>query len=231
MAGGRDPALAARPATVAVSPRNRRDAPDASPVERATAQPRSRASPKPSPATRYDLRVLQALRRMIRAVDLHSRKLSAQHNVTGPQLVCLLAIEEHEPVTASAIARHVHLSQSTVIGILDRLEAKKLVRRQRNLEDRRVVHVSLTEQGRALARNAPSPLHDALATAMTKLPESELGAIAASLDRIAEMMEDRHSDAAPILDTEPVGSTAGAAETVPPGDQKLDRWLHDCDDR
>ena len=44
-----------------------------------------------APATRYDLRVFQSLRRIIRAVDLHSRKLSAQHRITGPQLMCLLA--------------------------------------------------------------------------------------------------------------------------------------------
>ncbi|MFQ5429428.1 MAG: MarR family winged helix-turn-helix transcriptional regulator [Phycisphaerae bacterium] len=177
------------------------------------------ASPAQSPTTRYDFRVLQALRRIIRAVDLHSRKLSAQHNVTGPQLVCLLAVEEHQPVTASSIARQVHLSPSTVIGILDRLEAKGLVRRERVLKDRRLVHVTLTEQGKALGVSAPSPLQDTLAEAMNRLPELELATIAESLDRIVEMMEVRHIDAAPILETGPILPAAGAAKAVePPGD-------------
>lgn len=164
--------------------------------------------------TRYDLRVLRALRRIIRAVDLHSRKLLAQHKVTGPQLVCLLAVEEHEPVTGSVIARQVHLSPSTVIGILDRLEAKALVRRERDAKDRRLVHVWLTEQGKAVVASAPLPLQDTLAAAMKELPESELATIAESLDRVVEMMEARHIDAAPILETGLIGRATGPAKAV-----------------
>jgi DNA-binding MarR family transcriptional regulator len=181
-------------------------------------EPLTLQSSEQAPATRYDLRVLQSLRRIIRAVDLHSRKLSAQHKITGPQLVCLLAIDGHGRVTGSAIARHVHLSPSTVIGILDRLEAKGLVRRERDLKDRRLVQVSLTEQGRALAARAPSPLQDTLAAAMSDLPEAELARIAESLDRIVEMMEARQIDAAPILETGPITPATGAARAAePPG--------------
>ncbi len=153
---------------------------------------------------RYDLRVFQSLRRIIRAVDLHSRRLLTQHQITGPQLVCLLSISETPEITPSLLARHVHLSPSTVIGILDRLEAKGLVARRRASRDRRLVRVSLTTEGLALVANAPSPLQDTLAEAMSELPESELTTIAESLDRIVELMEVRHIDAAPMLETGPI---------------------------
>ena len=161
------------------------------------------------PTTRYDLRVLQALRQIIRAVDLHSRQLLARHKITGPQLISLLSVEKYEPVTPSAIAGYIYLSPSTVIGILDRLEAKGLVRRDRDLKDRRLVQVSLTEQGKVLARNAPSPLQDTLAEAMGKLPETELVMIAESLERIVALMQMQHVDAAPILDTGPIVPVLG----------------------
>jgi DNA-binding MarR family transcriptional regulator len=168
--------------------------------------------------TRFDLRVVQSLRRIIRAVDLHSRKLLAQHDITGPQLVCLLSVEEHERMTPSAIARHVHLSSSTVIGILDRLQAKGLVQRERDLKDRRLVQVALTEQGKALVTSAPSPLQDTLADAMNDLPVSEKATIAESLDRIVEMMEVRHIDAAPILETGLINPALEEANVLqPPG--------------
>lgn len=154
-----------------------------------------------APEARYDLRVLQSLRQIIRAVDLHSRRLLAQHKITGPQLFALLAVEKHGPLTATAIARHIHLSPSTVIGIVDRLESRGLVERNRDQHDRRLIHISLTEQGRVLAGNAPSPLQDTLTDAMGQLPESELEIIAESLERIVELMEVRHVDAAPILET------------------------------
>ena len=161
------------------------------------------------PITRYDLRVLQALRQIIRAVDVHSRQLLGQHDITGPQLITLLTVEKYEPVTASAIAGHIHLSPSTVIGILDRLETKGLIRRERDLKDRRLVQVSLTEQGKILAGNAPSPLHDTLTEAMDKLPETELMMIAESLERIVGLMQMQHVDATPILEAGPIDPVSG----------------------
>ena len=155
-------------------------------------------------ASRYGLRVLQALRQIIREVDLYSRQLLRQYEITGPQLITLLTVKDHERVTVSAIAHHIHLSSSTVIGILDRLETKGLVRRDRDLKDRRLVYVSLTEQGEALAKNAPSPLQDAFAGAMRKLPEAELIMITESLERIVGLMQIQHMDSAPILESEPI---------------------------
>jgi DNA-binding MarR family transcriptional regulator len=148
-------------------------------------------------AARYDLRVLQALRQVIRAVDLHSRRLLTQHKITGPQLITMLTVKSYEPVTVSAIAGHIHLSPSTVIGILDRLEAKGLIRRDRDLKDRRLMWISLTEQGKVLANNAPSPLQDTLAEALVKLPETELVMIVESLERIVRFMQMHHVDTAP----------------------------------
>ena len=162
-----------------------------------------------APTTRYNLRVLKALRQIIRAVDLHSRQLLGQHKVTGPQLITLLTIENYGPVTATAIAGHIHLSPSTVIGILDRLETKGVIRRDRDPKDRRLVQVSLTELGEVLARNAPSPLQDTLAEAMGKLPETELVMIAESLERIVGLMQMQHVDAAPILETGPTDPALG----------------------
>jgi len=149
----------------------------------------------------YNLRILQALRQIIRAVDLHSRYLLVEHKITGPQLITLMTVEEQGPVTASAIAKYIHLSPSTVIGILDRLEAKGLIRRERDLKDRRLVWVSLTEKGKVLTENAPSPLQDSLAEAVNKLPDTELEMIVESLERIVELMKTHEIVAVPTLDT------------------------------
>lgn len=137
----------------------------------------------------YDLRILRALRRITRAVALHSRQLSAVSNITAPQLICLRAVVENGPLTATAISREVHVSASTVVGILDRLEDKGLVRRERGREDRRIVFVSATEAGIALAKGTPSPLQKKLADALNELPELEQATITLSLERIVDLME------------------------------------------
>lgn len=161
-----------------------------------------RVPPRNQSVTRgkeLDLRILRALRRIIQAVDIHSRKLASQYKITAPQLVTLLCIVEQGPITTSEIAKQVQLSNSTVVGILDRLEAKGLVIRERGTTDRRLVHVTATEGARELGENAPSPLQDVFADALHKLPELEQTAIALSLERVVDLMEAREYDAAPML--------------------------------
>lgn len=153
------------------------------------------------PKSSYDLRILQSLRRVIRAVDLHSRKLAMQYNITGPQLACLTAMAEQGAMTASTLARSVYLSPSTIVGILDRLEQKGLAERKRSERDRRVVQVSLTEAGLALVDKNPSSLQENLASALQELPELEQVSITMALERIVDLMEAGNIDASPVLET------------------------------
>jgi len=155
---------------------------------------------------RYDLRILRALRRIIHSVDLYSKQLAATNQITAPQLICLLHVVNNGPVSATAIGREVHLSPSTVVGILDRLEEKGLVGRHRSHEDRRIVRVTATRDGVELSRRAPSPLQQALANSLAELPELEQATIALSLERIVGLMEAPEVDAAPILATGPINS-------------------------
>jgi DNA-binding MarR family transcriptional regulator len=158
----------------------------------------------PGLAGQVDLRVLSAIRRIIRSVDLYSRELAATARVTSPQLVCLLAIADKEKTTATIISRQVFLSPSTIVGILDRLEAKGLVRRERDENDRRVITITITEKGKRLARSAPSPLQDTLTEALRELPGNEQTKIAESLERIVALMEARRINAASLAEADPV---------------------------
>ncbi len=149
----------------------------------------------------YDRRILTAIRRIIRSVDIYSHKLELTCGVTVPQLSCLLRIVEEGPLTLKDLATAVDLSPSTMVGIVDRLEHKGLVQRARSTEDRRQVLITATEEGVILASASPSPLQDKLAAALEDLPELERAAITLAMERIVELMEIRQVDAAPILDT------------------------------
>jgi DNA-binding MarR family transcriptional regulator len=156
------------------------------------------------PEERYDLQILQSIRRITRAVDIYSRKLRSQCQLTTPQLVCLGTIVEHGPLTVSEIAQRVFLSPSTVVGILDRLEARGLVKRERDTTDRRVVNTLATATGKEVATNAPSVLQEGLHRALRDLPLLEQATIALSLQRVVDFMEAGDIDAAPILETSPI---------------------------
>ena len=84
--------------------------------------------------------------------------------------------------------------------ILDRLEAKGFVKRERSVDDRRQVFVSVTPTGAALVQSAPSPLQDVLVGALHRLTLADQEEIAASLEAVVELMQAREIDAAPILE-------------------------------
>jgi len=149
----------------------------------------------------FDLQILQALRQIIRSIDIHSRKLKSTYNTTTPQLICLGIINEHESSTVTRIAGQAYLSTSTVVGILDRLEKENLILRERDVNDRRLWNVTLTKKGKALLKQVPSPLHDGLLNALQNLPKYEQANITASLLRIVNLMGAESVEAAPILET------------------------------
>jgi len=133
-------------------------------------------------------RILTALRRISRAFAVHSRKLDHDFHVTAPQMLCLYCLDREGPMTQSRLADQVSLGVSTITGIMDRLEAKNLVRRERSRTDRRMVIVTITDPGRDLTRSAPALLQDRLASGMQKLPPEEQRAIAEALERVVELL-------------------------------------------
>ena len=143
--------------------------------------------------------VLVSLRRIIRANDLHSRKLGRETGLTTPQLVVMRAITSSEEATVSEISRDVSLSQATVTNILNRLEAHKLVRRRRCESDRRRVNLSVTPAGQRLLATAPEPLQEGFISRFNQLADWEQHLIVSSLARIAAMMDAEKLDAAPLL--------------------------------
>jgi DNA-binding MarR family transcriptional regulator len=116
----------------------------------------------------------------------------------------LLAIKESGPVTSAKLAQKVFLSPSTIVGIIDRLEEKKLVQRNRDSKDRRLIHIYITEAGEELIAAAPSLLQDTLVDALIELPESEQISITLTLEKLVDLMEASHIGAAPVLETGPI---------------------------
>ena len=147
----------------------------------------------------YGIRILISIRRIIRSVDIYSRKLNNEHKVTAPQMLCLYSLAQKGSMMLSDLAKQVNLGVSTVNGIVDRLELKELAKRRRGNEDRRKVFVEITDKGIELTQSAPLLLQDKLSEALRGLPELEQAAIALSLERIVDLMGAGQLDASPNL--------------------------------
>lgn len=156
------------------------------------------SSQQPSPLALEDL-IVAAIRRLMRAVDLHSRKLVDEYGLTGPQLATLQEAVKSGPIAASSLARAVHLSSATMTGILTRLEKRGFVERTRGESDRRTVIVRVTELGQRVLDRAPSLLQDRFREGLSRLATWEQMMMLANLQRIASMMDAEGLDAAPHL--------------------------------
>lgn len=148
---------------------------------------------------RYD-QVLVALRRIIRATDLHSKRLSKSSGLTSPQLMVLQTLRENSDLTVGEVAKRISLSQATVTTIVDRLERGGYVYRERSTTDKRKVHVYLTDKAFTTLVDAPKPLQEDFVQQFQDLHDWEQTMILSSLERVAYMMDAQHIDAAPVLD-------------------------------
>ncbi len=92
--------------------------------------------------------------RILDAFDGISRVFAAMESFPGeasiskPELLALEVISREEGLMMSELGKRLVISLSTATGIIDRLIEKKLVKRERNGGDRRVVRVVLTDKGR-----------------------------------------------------------------------------------
>src|SRR5438876_9322023 len=75
---------------------------------------------------------------------------AAELDITAPQFQVLHRLWEGDGILTSALMRDICSDGGTITGLLDRLEAKGLIRRERSADDRRAVQVFLTPAGRAL---------------------------------------------------------------------------------
>lgn len=131
--------------------------------------------------------IIDHIRRIFQILNEQSKKVERETGLTGPQLWTIKAVGESSPVRVLELARRVYLHPATVVGILDRLEARGYLSRKRSEEDRRVVWVELTEKGRGLLTSAPEVAQGLLASGLETLEEGNLKDINSRLVQLVEI--------------------------------------------
>ncbi len=158
--------------------------------------------------------IIDNLRRVFQVVNEQSKRAKHETGLTGPQLWAIKTVAQKAPIMVSEIARCMYLHPATVVGILDRLEKHGLVVRIRSTEDRRVVRVELTEQGKALVKRSPEVAQGLLVSGLEKLNAKKLLSITQALNHMATILGAQNIPPKLILSPEinnPGKSFAGTA--------------------
>jgi len=132
--------------------------------------------------------VFDNLRRVIQIVHGYSNRAQRVEGLTGPQLWAIKVLSGSAPVRVSDLARQMYLHPSTVVGILDRLEAKGLAARIRSKRDHRVVEVELTEKGKAISGRSPVVAQGLLLHGLEVLSGHDLRVVSEGLEALVGIL-------------------------------------------
>lgn len=142
------------------------------------------------------LSVVKKFRVVFKSAQQHSRWVESQCGASAAQIWALIELSRHPGWRVSELAAAMALHQSTVSNLLEKLEKKRLIRRQRDSEDLRAQRVHLTAAGKKLLLAAPTPAMSLLPNTLHRLPASVLADLDRSVGRLVAQLTTRDDDAA-----------------------------------
>jgi MarR family transcriptional regulator, organic hydroperoxide resistance regulator len=130
--------------------------------------------------------VVAKFRRVTNSTRRHFQWIEKETGISGALVSALWELHQAPGMRVSELAQALAVHQSTASNLVDKLQERGLIERDRSTDDQRVVRLHLTRQGENIIRRAPQPAGGLLREALHKLPASTLQ----NLDRLlAQLME------------------------------------------
>lgn len=118
------------------------------------------------------------------------KQMFDQTGLTTPQIMVLSAISKNGEMMVSELSEKLNLSNSTISGIVDRLEKQEYVERKRNKEDKRVVKVSLTDKSQRIMHTAiHEKIEQDLENKLKNIGEKQIDEIIKGLETLKSVLE------------------------------------------
>lgn len=106
------------------------------------------------------------------------------------ELFILFFLYRKKEANMSQLAEYIEVPLNTVTGIVDRMEKRKLLLRQRSPEDKRVVTVCMTTEGVAHISDITKEILKYAQIVMDKLSSEEIAMIFQISDKIVTILEE-----------------------------------------
>lgn len=135
------------------------------------------------------IKVVSILRKVIGAIKQRTQAHFKEMNLTGPQGILIGTLHHYGEMKISDLSEKLGLSNSTVSGIIDRLENQGLVERRRIKEDRRVVYVNITETYRKNFEQHFEDINKMFEEILDKAAPDEIKTIFDGLNMLESLME------------------------------------------
>lgn len=133
--------------------------------------------------------VVQLMKKVMAKIKQEIGSHFKEMNLTGPQGMLMGTLAHHGEMKVSELSEKLGLSNSTVSGILDRLENQGLVERTRSKEDRRVVYIKVTHEFRKHSEKHFEEINKVVEKMMDKATPEELDTILEGMETLRNVME------------------------------------------
>ncbi|MGE3680337.1 MAG: MarR family winged helix-turn-helix transcriptional regulator [Bdellovibrionales bacterium] len=135
----------------------------------------------------YSREILDAIRKILRAIRESSRAAESELGLSGAQLLVLQLLKTGGPLSINELAEATQTHQSSVSVVAARLAQAELVQRRPSPVDGRRVEISLTPAGvRLLNKRFPILAQERLISAVAQLPSGKQKALAELLNQVVE---------------------------------------------
>jgi DNA-binding MarR family transcriptional regulator len=134
-------------------------------------------------------RVLRRFRMVFNAVKTHFQQVEKQAGIGGAQVWALSLVREQPGIGVGALARAMDVHQTTASNLVRALVEQGLVESHRSGEDRRAIHLTITQQGHRVLGRAPGPFVGVLPDALARLDDQALTRLDADLDLLIRVLE------------------------------------------
>ncbi len=148
--------------------------------------------------------ILINIRKILRSVNLESKRIQKAYGISIPQLLILNFLNQQEDCKAThkQISKYLNLNSSTITGITARLLTKGWVAKVQDAKDKRVSYVTLTASGLKLLAATPQLMHEQLAKKLEATPPDKVQELERAFDLLIEFMGIQDIDASPVITVE-----------------------------
>lgn len=156
--------------------------------------PRQEAPEPPEPRAEASLaaeaeEILGLLRALRRDLARNPFADAERSGLTGPQVTTMTCLVTRGPLTLTELSRAMGTSHSTASGIIDRLEARGLVRRTPDAADRRRTQITVTEEVTRYVRELEEGPPGRLLAALRRASPEQRRAIRQALALLRQLLE------------------------------------------
>ncbi|MBA5850070.1 MarR family transcriptional regulator [Clostridium sp. cel8] len=135
------------------------------------------------------IRLIKILKRFMNGIHKNMEKSFKDLNLTVPQMMVVMTLISHGKMKISDLSKKISLSNSTVSGIVDRLEKQNTVERIRGKKDRRVVYVNVTPEFRKIIKEKHEQVDTIVKSIVDSATPEELDTVTKGLDTLEKIMD------------------------------------------